>query len=225
MNPYAIDNADYQTALTRYATPARQYKNAAQDYNLALNAYKDAVGTYNTQAADYNSSFYRDANNAQAGMIGDEWTRNAPANRAGWGLYQPPNSNQFLLRKPTSTTPAETVPFRILAGYRQGSEPPRPGVTIDNHFVDLWSLPQKGYVIPDITGVTPGQNITLRKAVFNETPTAPAEFTQTRPTQPTAPVAPEGTIKQMQNRSSAAEMLAANERGLIGNVLAGRGAL
>ena len=228
MNPYAIDNADYQTALTRYATPARQYKNAAQDYNLALNAYKDAAGTYNTQAADYNSSFYKNPssgnNFAYTGQGRNPW---AGVDPTGYALYS--TNGQQVLRKPTSVV-EETAQYS-----RNG----KMGATItlpNGNVIDPWwntnALAAAGYVGAPLpfdmstnTNHSGPLNFTVQRPVFTDMPTQPAEFTQTRPTQPTAPVAPEGTLKQMQNRSSAAEMLAANERGLIGNVLAGRGAL
>jgi hypothetical protein len=233
-NPYQLDLADYQSALEQFARPARIYKKDANAYNTALTDYQGKVKGYNATATAFNDTFYRDPSGAQAGMVGGQWTGNAPANKVGYGLYtDPTNTGQQFLRKPDaggekvsgvlSTAPPVTMYFTG-ALSREPEPSPRmvniPGVGS----IPIDSLASSGYVIPDLTGVNDGQKIVLQKANFSAAPVSPGEFTQKTPVAPVAPVAPEGTLSQMQGGPSASQALSANERGgLISDVIQGRG--
>ena len=236
-NPYQLDLQDYQSALEQFARPASIYKKDANAYNTALTDYQGKVKGYNASATAFNDTFYRDPSGAQAGMVGGQWTGNAPANKAGYGLYtDPTNTGQQFLRKPDAI--AETIKAPIstrvdtpppqLAGTLFTTYVPNPPVRIvaipGVGPVPVDSVMSYGYLAPDLTGVKDGQQIVLQKAKYTDAPVSPGEFTQKAPVAPVAPVAPEGTLSQMQGGPSASQALTAAERGgLISDVIQGRG--
>lgn len=225
-NPYQLDLQDYQSALEQFARPARIYKKDANAYNTALTDYQGKVKGYNASATAFNDTFYRDPSGAQAGMVGGQWTGNAPANKVGYGLYtDPTNTGQQFLRKPDAGTEDVKATMVVRGPAPQWGMGPMRGVAIPGvGWFTVDALPVKGYIAPDLTGVMHNQAIVIQKAKYTDAPVSPGEFTQKAPVAPVAPVAPEGALSQMQGGPSASQALSANERGgLISDVIQGRG--
>lgn len=197
------------------------YRNDVDAYQRALETYRRKVQGYNTQATAFNDSFYRDAQGQQAGRVGGTFTQNMPGDRAGFALYTDPTntSNQFL-RRATSTTDAGAATAQNWGrGNTRFYLPGGAEFSIfGNNSGQLQNeLLSRGYVAPaafDFNALRAHgrTNFGLQQAQFSAAPTAPDEFKQR---------APEATFSQMRRLDE--PTLAQAERGLIGEVMQGRG--
>jgi hypothetical protein len=198
MNPYELEVADYQDAVNRYTNYANSLK-----------------------AVD--ASLWKDASGQAAGLIGGRATGNMPGTTPeGYGLWTD-EEGQRLLRKANRYSTRE-VQYSPGSSDEYGSSPATYTINGKTHTED-W-MKQAGYILPTAeqiaasydkydpdTGalIQKGQPLSVQKPVFYE-PMKNA---------PPQPVAPTATISQLKGGGGG---LAEQERGLIGEVLTGRGA-
>ena len=188
-------------------------------YQRAFDQYQRKVERYNSAAGRYNDSFFVDDKGDYGGMVQMQagrnrnwaWTTNSPADRSGYALMQAPdNPSNYLLRKPSSTE-AVQAPIGFMKG---GSR-----IQVDGQWItsDANDLMRRGYLDPgDMSGWRAGQTVTLQRARFDDKPVEPDKFTMTAPDPTTA------QKRQVQQGSLGSQNVAA-ERGLIGEVMRGKG--
>lgn len=198
MNPFELDQVDYADAVQRYL-----------NYGNSLKAVDNTL--------------WKDAEGNAAGLIKGRATGNMPGTTPeGYGLWKDAEG-QRLLRKAQGY---KTVQATYSPGYSDESGNTEPAMyTINGKSKTEDELRQAGYKLPtaeQIAASRPqydesGNVIKPATALNLEAPT----FYEPMKNAPPVPVAPSPTVSQAKGGGGG---MAAQERGLIGEVLAGKGA-
>lgn len=188
MNPYELDQENYANAVAKYTRDASRF---------------------NKKAEAFNSSTFKDANGAQAGMVNGQWTGNTPGDLTGYGLWATPDG-QRLLRKAESVQDAGQA---TMSAYGRGG---RYLVLPDGRRIspDQKTLLANGYLGTALPAWQQGAKVNLQTGTFSANP---GTFTETRPD------APEATVSQAKGQTASDVISAAQRGGLISDVLASRG--
>lgn len=224
MNPYELDQQTYANAVAQYMRHAKKYDSQVNAYNAAATAYNDSF----VKVPDNNNGWL------QVGYINGQWTQYAPPPSTGTALWTNPANGQQLLRRVSGYTPTgQTGSMSKDPWGRQYFNSPNGSAE--------WGIGDpmltQGYVVPVDTNnlsttLAPKewgdaiydnfnnrQSFALYRPTFVDNPgSAPAAFSEPKPTAPT------GTIAQEAGRESAAHQMANSLRGgLVSEVLASRG--
>lgn len=197
MNPFELDQVDYADAVQRYL-----------NYGNSLKAV--------------DNSLWKDAEGNAAGLIGGRATGNMPKTTPeGYGLWTD-DKGQQLLRKPQGYETVQAT-YSPASWDENGSTPAMYNINGVAKSED--ELRQAGYKLPTAEQIAASRpqydgegNLTKPATALNlEAPT----FYEPMKNAPPVPVAPSATVSQAKGGGGG---MAAQERGLIGEVLAGKGA-